>query len=288
MTQSTEPCDIPLHRINFDHGEFAKCSHRDKVAVLYFMKRGELYGYLARSGAPPEEVAYLDLNEYASYNDYVAQCRRVLKGNAVRDALKAERKGYFTKFFNKTTFLPDIVAVDTSAPERQGLPLPAYRLKTVEERGGYPQSFEPEVPPTQSFTWIRYFGIFRGQPGHRQGQVVVDEQLAGYLILRRCADFATYTTLFGHARYLSDGIVYKMHLDLVRLLLDQRQAGENTDQSGVGRGHYGIYFMQGIIRQARGLSSGRGRCFSNPGSSNVIIWRAPILNFRSPPCRTDA
>ena len=156
------------------------------------------------------------------------------------------------------------MAIDGSAPFRQGYPLPRYRLKTVEERGGYPQSITPETPPGQAFTWSRHFGIFRTEPGHRQGQIVTDERLLGYIVLRRCAEFAVYATIFGHAEFLPAGITYKMHFDLVSLILDRRdpRPGAQFDPSLRGLRYL---FYAGYLRLQEGLLQWKKKMLFRPG-----------------------
>jgi hypothetical protein len=260
------PSEIPVHRIDIDIDEFAQLSPGERTGFLLFVTRLAHLGYFSHHETPERAWAYLDLATHSSFENYIAQCRKVLKGNAVRDALKAERKGYYSKFFNEVTFRPDVVAIDTSTEVRQGMPMTPYRMNSVEERGGYPQRFEAETPPTQSFHWLRHFGVFRDLPGHRQGDIIVDEQLLGYITLRRCANFASYTTIFGHAGHLSDGIVYKMHLDLIRLLMKSRQpcaaASEDADAPCCNLRYifYGVYFST-----SKGLEMWKRKMLFKPG-----------------------
>jgi hypothetical protein len=265
MTDTREHDDIPLYTIVFDRAAFAQLSRADREAFWYQARRLEELGYMARSGRAEMEWAAIDFKEYSGFDAYLAQCRKVHTGNAVRDALKAERKGYYSKFFNPQVFVGDIVDVNTSAPERQGGPMAEHYFKSVEERGGYAASREPEAAPAAPAYWMRHWGIFRPNPGHCQGPVTVDEQLLGYCILRRCSEFLMYSTFLGHWDYLGDGITYKMHLDLVELILDQqsqseRPIAEDRNLEGVRYLFYARYFTV-----SKGLVMWKRRMLFRPG-----------------------
>ncbi len=257
--------EIPTYRLAFDEAAFERLDRADKDAYAHQIQRLEALGYLGFHGLPDKELAFIDLREFPSFEDYARRCRRVHKATAVRQALKAERTGYYSKFFNPRVFVADIVTVNTSAPERQGGPMSQHYFMTVEERGGYPTSLEPEIPPNQALSWSRHFGIFRKKPGHRQGELVVGEQLMAYAVVRRCGEFLTYSTLIGHADYLAGGIIYKMHLDLVKAIIDQHTAqsrGHGIDPSLNGI-HY-VFHARYYVAQP-GLMTWKKRMAFRPG-----------------------
>jgi hypothetical protein len=180
-------------------------------------------GYMARQGQPKLAWAAVDLDKHASIEDFIAGCRKVHKGNAVRDAIKAEKRGYYSKFFDYPSYIPDVVAINISTPIRGGRPMTPHYTRTVEESGGYPSRIAPERVPSQAASWIRMFGLFHKLEGHKQGEVVSGEQLRAYLSLRRCGCFTFYGAFIGHADHLAEGIMYKMHFDLIGMLIAARE-----------------------------------------------------------------
>jgi SAM-dependent methyltransferase len=260
MTAAREADQIPLYTIAVDRAEFDKLTASERDGFVYQARRLEELGYFVRQGRPPLEWAFIDFTEYSDFDHYLAECRKIHTGNAVRDAKKSERKGYYSKFFNPRVFVGDIVAVNTSTPERQGGPMSEHYFKSVEERGGYAASLEPEEAPKSDYYWIRHWGIFCANPGHHQGDLAVDEQLLGYCIVRRCAELMMYSTFLGHWDFLRDGITYKMHLDFVRTVLSQ------------GAPHTGIAFDPSL-RGARYLFY--ARYFT--ASSGLMMWKKRML-----------
>ena len=99
--QSTDPIDIPLYGIAFDHAEFAKCSDFDQRAFLYYMKRLDAYGYLARHGKPQKEWAFLNLEEYIHTpvtSRRAGRCRRVRRcGKRARPSVMVFSPSFSTK-----------------------------------------------------------------------------------------------------------------------------------------------------------------------------------------------
>jgi hypothetical protein len=185
-------------------------------------------------GSPQERpiapVMYLDLEGFPSVQDYSDRCRKIHKGNAVRDALRAGRKGYYSTFFSHRNHLADILEISQSAPERQGRPLPEGYFLTAEQWGGYPTAVEPERVPTDALSWERYFGLFLSRPGHRQGPLSLDERLIAYAHLRRVGETVWLNRFIGHAAHLVHGIMHKVHIDLVERVLAGRD-GSGVDQS---------------------------------------------------------
>src|SRR5438105_1011135 len=78
--------------------------------------------------------------------------------------------------------------------------------------------------PAQAAAWVQGFGLFCKREGHRQGDVVCDEQLLAYISYRRLGNFTYYGAIIGHADHLGEGVMYKMHLDLIGALLQARDA----------------------------------------------------------------
>jgi hypothetical protein len=220
-----------LHEIVVDPAELAKCTPGELHNYFGDLHHAEEVGYLSRNGLPKIAWAAIDLDKYGAIEEFVAQCRKVHKGNAVRDALKARKRGDEGKFFDFRSLNPDGGAINTSTPARQGRPMTPYMMRGVEESGGYPARIDSPSIPGHAASWVRGFGLFRRLEGHRQGDVVSDEQLLAYISLRRLGNFAYYGAIIGHADHLADGIMYKLHLDLIGTLFAARGDAAGADAS---------------------------------------------------------
>jgi hypothetical protein len=208
------------------------------------------------------------LAQFKDFSDYVAQCKKVHRGG-IEDVRKAGRRGYYSRFFNRRNHLGDILAISESGPERQGRPLTEAFFQTVDQQGGYPAAIEPDCVPTDALSWERNFGVFRSSPGHRQGPLVVDEELVAYAHLRRYANAIWLNRFIGHRVHNANGTVHKMHFDLVERLFAGRALTEAVD-AGVDRS----------LRGVRYLASGgyayhlRDRW---PGPGGLLRWKLRVL-----------
>ena len=238
---------IPLYKLAVDRTTFDHCSAPERKDAVRFVDRLRQDGYLTSQGEADKECAFLDLDRHHSFTAYLSECKRVATLSPSRGHLTMDKR-YFADFFNYRTFLPDIVSINTSAPERDGRPMPTRYFRSVEDLGGFPRSAEPEKPPLNSFTWMRHFGLFRQSPGHSEGEVIVDKELLAYITLRRCGAFALYTTMIEHAAHLDSGVIETMHLRLVKYLFDNRRSKKMrmTDRSIHGLRYIfcGRYFHQ--------------------------------------------
>jgi hypothetical protein len=161
----------------------------------------------------------LDLNRFDGFANYTAQCRKMHKGNAVRDALRAVNRGYEAKFFRYENFLDDVDQIAISKPIRQGQPL-SDDYTRQHELLSYPATLEPERVPTNSLTWLRMFGVFLKKPGHCQGPHQVDEQCIAYARVRRYGHCLFVNRFIGHSDHFKHGIMHLMHMDLVKALYE--------------------------------------------------------------------
>jgi hypothetical protein len=251
-----EPIDIasiPLKTLCFDQTNFDRLTAANKH--LYLEQIGSLVelGFLVRNGRPMKELAYIDIAEFDTFEDFIAYWRKAQRGNGLRHARRAERLGYYSKFFNPYTFIFDIVSVNNSTQVRQGQSLPAYYRRSVKPHE-YPVSLHPEIPPEQSFAWFRHFGTFRRKPGHRQGDIVVDEELLAYMMVCRCGDILKYMTFLGHTDHWREGVTYKLHKDMVETVFDQRSAEAAGSDSDPSLGGIRYLFSSKYYTTQRGLT----------------------------------
>ena len=221
--------DLPVRELAMDWPAFERAPAGDKDYFTRAMESLEEKKWLTRTSYDGiKDWAMVDLSDYEDYDAYVRTLKKI--GPAYYNASRAQQRGYYSKFFDQQTFVGDVVALHTSAPERQGKPMPERQMRTVEQRGGYLSEIRQPVVPEHRVLWDRMFGTFRPQPGHRQGPLAVDEQLVSYLNVYRFGNTVNYDVILGHFGFLRDGIVYKTHLDFVKTLLDARNqaaAGAN-------------------------------------------------------------
>ncbi len=192
------------------------------------------YGPLDALEIPPdvvangfEALATIDLDGLSSIEDALEQARvrTEKRGRVNREIERARRNGYYVRTFPYALHIPDIVAIHHSKPIRNQRPMTANYLKTVDQMGGAPTAPVDEAsPPCPHHHWESW-GVFQPLPGYRQGAVVTGEKLVGYIRLRRSGNTAWYNKIMGHGDHLGQGIMYLLHFELLRHLLETRPAG---------------------------------------------------------------
>lgn len=265
--------DVPVYSLEVTAAEFGEAEPQTRATFIHVVTGLEENDFFGTFAPPAKEWALIDLDEYTDIEAFRKAARKIHTGNAVRGARKATERGYHSKFFDPRTFVGDLVEIDQSAPERQGSAMAGHYGMSVEERGGYPSSFFPPEEPSENLAWDRYFGVFRPDPGHTQGDVVVDERLLSYVKLRRVGPFLFYGTILGHSDHLREGVMYRMHLDLVDYVLRNRRllvgGDETADRSLAGARllGYARYFGLG-----EGLLMWKKRMLFGPG---YVLMRYP-------------
>ncbi len=164
----------------------------------------------------------IDLAAYPDWQSFETYIKGFGKGQRPRMAQRAERNGFYVKRFPWSVFIPDIYEINTSKDIRSGGKMSASYRRTVEELGGPPTVYREPVAPRCPLIWCQEFGVFRAEPGHRQGEIVVDERLVGYISLTRYGNFAIYGAILGHGDYLAEGVMILLHTKIVRWLIEQR------------------------------------------------------------------
>ena len=197
-----------------------------------------------------KQSAVIDLRGF-DFDAYMAAVRKVHKGNAVRDAKKADRAGFVCKRFVWRNFIPDIVEINRSKDVRSGGRMNAAYHRGVEEMGGAPTKLaplgDPACPVHCSYCW----GIFEPKPGHQQGDIVTDERLLAYIRLKRQGSLGIYSTILGHGDYLRLGVMYRLHYAVMQWIA----------QESHGPLHGLDWLMYGAVESgAAGLQMWKKRC----------------------------
>ncbi|MCW7755442.1 hypothetical protein OOT00_15810 [Desulfobotulus sp. H1] len=182
---------------------------------------GKKYLRIKEEPELPDQIqtAVIDLESYKNFEDYIAEAKKIHKGNSFRKSHKSKREGFYSKPFNPRLFIPDIVEINHSKEVRCGRKMSEPYRRTVQDFGGPPQkrlNFQwPECPLHFDLWW----GIFMKKNGHCQGVVETGEKLFAYIRLRRNGNYALYGQILGHGEYLNKGIMYALHFNILEWLL---------------------------------------------------------------------
>ncbi|MFD1332351.1 hypothetical protein ACFQ4O_10110 [Methylopila musalis] len=161
----------------------------------------------------------IDLLRYPDFAAFEAAVK-ARSSRSLPKVRKASRLGYAVHRFPLRRHVYDVHAVKTSAKMRAAGPVLDYWLLKPEQVGRPATRPIPLKQPPSSTHWTLWWGVFRAEPGHRQGRVVVNERLVAYLKLTRVGEFAHYTDLMAHADHLEDGVMILMHMEIMRWLLE--------------------------------------------------------------------
>jgi len=162
-------------------------------------------------------AAWIDLRNL-EYDDYVTAVKRTHKGVGLQNAAKADRSGYVCERFAYPLHVPDIADINHSKAERSAGPMTAPYRRTVDELGGAPTEEVEHKPPDCPLHHDTWWGIFQPEPGHRQGEVLVDRRLVGYIRVRRHGNYALLSKIIGHGDHLAHGIMYRLLLAVMQWL----------------------------------------------------------------------
>jgi hypothetical protein len=166
-------------------------------------------------------VASLDVRDL-TFEDYLKLIKkRDSKQSVLRNARKADKIGAVCKPFVRSVYVPDIVAINLSKDIRSCGPMsPSYR-HSVEEMGGEPTQYKEFKYPDCPYHYGIFWGLFVPEPGYKQGNVTTNEKLLAYIRIRRFGNFATYSMILGHGDYLKYGIMYRLHLEIMKWICSE-------------------------------------------------------------------
>jgi hypothetical protein len=139
-------------------------------------------------------VALIDLNLYQTYEEYYKSING--KNSSAYYARKATKREYVFKEIDRNDYINDIYDINTSAIMRQG------RIMS----SGY-QELQTSYVNEANY---KYFAILN------KGGVVV-----AYCNIGFYGEFALVVTLLGHKKYLNDGVMYLMMIELNKLMFNE-------------------------------------------------------------------
>ena len=252
----TDHEELEIHAVDLDLP--AACTRQPQCARFTDRIRERLVGRLIGAGEtfPHQEVAAVIALRDHTPETFERLVRRRYKGNAVRDGRKSLKAGFRVEPFVRKVFLADVVEVNTSKEERTGRPMRDSYLRTVEELGGAAATYSEPSPPPCPVHWDQWWGVFRDDPGRTQGTLTVDKQLLAYIDLRRVGELAIYSYIIGHGDYLSDGVMFHLHFELMRRMLGD----DAPDTQGLGALMYAGFHQGGhglvLWKKKAGFSPG--------------------------------
>lgn len=165
----------------------------------------------------------IDLADLSNVNAFDA----LLKQRSSRTLSKirrAQRIGYRTRPFLLASHIADMHAIRTSMAFRAAGPVfDRWFLKPdhIGKAATVPLTVGSPCCPVH---WTIWWGVFAPEPGHRQGDVEVNERLVAYVKIMRVGDVVHYTEIMGHRDRLADNVMMLLHRDIVRWLIEQPEA----------------------------------------------------------------
>ena len=155
-----------------------------------------------------------------SMDIYIKQMRKIHKGNAVRLVNRANNNGFLCSLFTMQNHIEDIVEINHSKQIRQGRKMKNSYLQTVEEFGGLPNKLVPYKNPDCHLHYSQFYGVFCRIQGYKQGSLIVNKKLVGYVNLLRYGEIILYNRILGHGHYLNDGIMYLLNHAVLQWIIE--------------------------------------------------------------------
>jgi hypothetical protein len=146
-------------------------------------------------------IALIDIKLYKDFDEYYSAING--KNSAAYYSRKCLKREYTFCEINRNDYIDDIYEINTSSKERQGREMSKDYLTKVEQYDDLPN--------------FKYFGI-KDSNG----------KLVSYCNIGFYGEFVSINTLLGHNKFLNDGIMYLMMVELFKLIFnDYSEKGYN-------------------------------------------------------------
>ena len=248
---------LPIADLEFDC-RTASCGPDCTRAVKHHQKAFQRFAGVDSSNrglrGRSSTLAAIDLRKFRDVADFGRQLR---SSRFARNIKEARRLGYQAQVFNRNSHIPDIVEIRRSLKWRAFGPVLDAFFLTSRSLGEIPSMALPVVPPTCVQHWGICIGLFLPQPGHRQGNVLVDRKLVAYVVMDRTGNTVSLADGMAHGEHMRRGVMKMLHVAIVDWLLDHRSSLA-----------HGVHFVTyGAIEQ---------------GSHGLCVWkqRALFLPYR--------
>ena len=206
---------------------------------------GRFFGY--GENPPVETMSVLHIDNFETMDDYLTE---VKKSQKVKGAIiPSKSKKYRTHEFHLHNFVPDYLDINESADIRQGKPMSESYLRSAPRWQNskllHPKIWKKERTKGHGLfeyvddeNWGFHYGIFHPEPGHKQGDLVVDERLVGYLFVARFGDAVIYSYIIGHSDHNRNGIMHRLHFDFVEKIFNEESSKFSGIKCILYAGHY--------------------------------------------------
>jgi hypothetical protein len=165
----------------------------------------------ARRFAPT--AAVIDLDAFATFDDWRAQVSKRTSGKYHRSANKARRNGYTARIVGKDSYARSLYALTGSKLRRsKGLFVWAAIAGPWD---GLVDTGAPPMTPACPWHWRTCWGAFR--------KTETGEELAAFAILIRAGDTVWVQRFIGHGAALTDGVTKLLMFDIMSWLLSRNE-----------------------------------------------------------------
>lgn len=138
-------------------------------------------------------VALINLNLYKNFDEYYKSING--KNSAGYYSRKALKRKYSFVEINRNNYIDDIYEINTSSTMRQGRIMSSSYMQKQD-------NYQNEIN-------YRYFGVI-----NEEGKLLAYCNIGFY------GEFALVTTLLGHKKYLNDGIMYLMMIEVNKIIFN--------------------------------------------------------------------
>ena len=155
------------------------------------------------------EMAVIDFSAYNSFDSYF----KSLSPNVKRDISLCENKKFYFKKYDFNSFIPDFLSINKSQNKIKG-GINKWYLNDVSCFKGSHSNFLHEWENEHHYSM--WFGVFKYLKNYKQESDITNEKLFAYCKLAVDGEMATITLIWGHAEFLSKGIMFFLLSNIVR------------------------------------------------------------------------
>ena len=181
----------------------------------------------------------IDLTYYNNYEDYELNVKNKTKKkhNPLSSMNTSINRGYYCKKFEYENYINDIYDINTSKKIRCGREMNNSYMQDI--RNANLNKLIDDKKIDNNFHYQIMFGIFKHIDGYKQGQIITNEKLVGYISFIRCGNLVLYSRILGHGDYLIDNIMYQLHFYIIKewIYNKNNKPGEQINYVLYG-GHY--------------------------------------------------
>tara|TARA_Y100000401_G_scaffold65060_1_gene51834 strand:+ start:7638 stop:8393 length:756 start_codon:yes stop_codon:yes gene_type:complete len=157
--------------------------------------------------------------DFDNYNKEYSQYQSLLSKNVRRDIDQSEKKGFIFKEYDFNSFVHDFSEINYSQNTFKGSINPWYLNHIDFFEGSHSEGqhlWEDEKH------YSKWYGIFKYLKHYKQGDVTTDEKLYAYCKVLVDGEMACIGQIFGHAKYLKQGLMFKLITSIVKDIINNK------------------------------------------------------------------